>query len=234
RLLDLQNDVADLETRAGGGAVLQHQAHDRRRGSAGTTAAELGLRAVGLAKNEAVLGSHALAGDGARHFDQPDVHRPPAVGTQHRQTRIALHGPACDLALELTRLGDRPPVERHDDVAALESAARGRRAVHDVDDHDAEALADAVFRRELVHLLLGQIADPYAEPRPRTRLGDAAGRQQPQRESGDRASHGRPPLSSRTSISIASATRAMRVSTSSVSSSAWRSDASGSTAAATR
>src|SRR5437773_2484299 len=130
-------------------------------------------RAGGLAENEAVLGGHPLAGNRARHLDQPDVHRAPAVGTQHRQTRIALHGAACDLTLQLARLGDGPPVERHDDVAALEAAARGRRAVHDVDDHDAEALADAVFRRELVHLLLGQIADPYAQPRPWTCLGDA-------------------------------------------------------------
>src|SRR2546428_12111226 len=65
RLLDLEDHVAALEPGACGRAVPHHQADDGRARPARPPAAELGLRAVGLAQEEAVLGGHALAGDGA-------------------------------------------------------------------------------------------------------------------------------------------------------------------------
>src|SRR5438045_197739 len=83
----------------------------------------------------------------------------------------------------------------------------------------AEGLADAVTTGEVVHLLLAEIADPHAEPRPRPCLRRPR-QQQHEREGPHRpreACHSRPPFSSFTRRSTASATVVTRAPTSIVS-----------------
>ncbi len=52
----------------------------------------------------------------------------------------------------------------------LSPAACGRSSLHHVHDEHAESLADPVARRDLVHLLLGQVPDADAQPRPLGRV----------------------------------------------------------------
>src|SRR5207245_595576 len=146
-----------------------------------------------------------------------------------------------DQPLEHPRLGDRTLLERDDEVAGLDPRRLGWGSVHHVDDEDPEALAHAVTGRDLVHLLLGQIADAYAEPRPlgrvdrRRRHGERQNHhgQHPDERGGPRP-HSRPRRSSFTSWSSTAPRRSRRRVTSSVSKSSWRSAASGTTAAAIR
>ena len=76
---------------------------------------------------------------------------PAAAGAPPRRRTVSrtslLDGGRGDQPLEQARLGHRPLLEGDDDVAVLHPGPGGRRVLHDLDDDDAEALADPVARR---------------------------------------------------------------------------------------
>src|SRR3989441_98453 len=238
-LVDLENHIPCLQPGSVGGAPPD----DGGNGGHGRPDAPGGLTTLDLriSKEETKFGGDSFPDHRARHGREPHREEPAPLGAEHRHLALAVRRRRGDEPLEHPRLGDGSLAERDHDVAALEARARSGRSLDDLDDHDAEPFADPVARRDLLHLLLREVPDPDAEPRPlshvrrrrrRQREGEHPGRER-ERGAGAR-DHSRPPSSSLTRSSSAPDKRSSRLVTASVSSSSWRSAASGRTAAAIR
>ena len=106
----------------------------------------------------------ALADHRARHGHEPHFDEPTPLGTEHGQLALLVGRRRGDDPLEHARLGHGPRTERDDDVAVLQTRARSRPPFDDLDDQDAEPLANPVAGRDLLHLLLREVADPHTEP----------------------------------------------------------------------
>src|SRR5262249_18334462 len=153
-----------------------------------------------------------------------------AFAAEDRQPGLGVYRRGRDQPLEHARLGHRPLAEGHDDVAGTQPRVRGRRAFEHLDDHHAVALADAVMAGDLFHLLLREITDAHAQPGERVSIDGREDASQDEQSDESSPHH----VSSSTSASSAALTRWRRASTASVSSSSWRSTASGRNAAAAR
>src|SRR2546430_873679 len=238
-LVDLENHVPGLQPGSVGGAPPDDGGdggHGRPDASGGLTTLDLRI-----SKEESKFGGDSFPDHRARHGRESHSEEPAPLGAEHRQLALAVRRRRGDEPLEHPRLGDGPFAKRDHDVAALEASVRSGRSLDDLDDHDAEPFADPVARRDLLHLLLREVPDPDAEPRPlshvrrrrrRQREGEHPGGER-ERGAGAR-DHSRPPSSSLTRSSSAPDKRSSRLVTASVSSSSSRSAASGRTAAAIR
>ena len=140
------------------------------------------------------------------------------VRAEHRHAHVGFRAHRHHEPLQRASVHDRTVADRDDDVTVLHPGLRGGRPLDHLDDHHAEPLADPVLLRELVHLLLGQIANAHAEPGVRPRFREPGRDRDEHRRQNDRADrHSRPPRSSVTSASRPLATRPSRSPTSSVS-----------------
>src|SRR5947207_2474173 len=157
---DLKDHVPRFEPGLLRGAALEDGGD--RRGPHGETparrwyrpAARRLSRALRVPHDETDLGGDTLADHRARHGHEPHFDEPTPLGTEHGQLALLVGRRRGDDPLEHARLGHGPRTERDDDVAVLQTRARRRPPFDDLDDQDAEPLANPVAGLDLLHLLL--------------------------------------------------------------------------------
>ena len=189
--VDLDQDVSDLKARRLG-ASLGKDDGDGGWAGRGPGAPHLGL-GLGLAQEEPVLrghpvGRHRLRHGADAHLDRP----PPLVVPQHGQGDRLSDARRRHVALQGARVHDGAVLEGDHQIPVLEPGRVGGRFLHDVHDESAEPLAEPVLLRDLVHLLLREIADAHAEPPPACRRlpGDRAHDRHEEEHDRERSCHG--------------------------------------------